>query len=194
MLRRIKSIFVRERWLSKSQAATLRRLPLDERLAQLGLVLHDISVKRAARFVEEDQRRADSPFKDLPRPDLFHELLVLNFWTLESLFEGRREKVMECLYRHYHSSFVWGRGASRKELTDSMRRKFLIYDEAWDDYTGHQDSFARQAIGVIFGDRRVPDAAQAAFWLISYADRTRKDFTSIRKSMDRILKEETGQA
>lgn len=192
MFRRIKSIFVREKWLSNNQAATLRRLPLDERLAHLGGILHDICVRKAARFVEEDHRRADSPFKDLPRSDLFHELLVLNFWTLESLFKGRRQKVMECLYRHYHSSFVWGLGATRKELPDSMRGKFLIYDETWDDYSGHQDAFARQTIGIIFGDRQIPGAAQAAFWLISYADRSRKDFTAIRKSMDRFLKEDAG--
>ena len=68
-----------------------------------------------------------------------------------------------------------------------MRGKFRIYDEAWDDYSGHQDVFARQAIGIIFGGQQVAAAAQAAFWLISHADRTMKDFAAVNKSVALLL-------
>lgn len=187
MLKRIKSLFGTEKGLSKSEASLLSRLPPAERLARLGVVLHDICVKTAARFVEEEQRRADSPFKDLPQSNLFHEMLVLNFWTLERIFEGRREELLDHLYRRYGSSFVWGREASHAELMTALRVKFRTYDTSWDEYTGHQDVFARQALGIIFGGRHVPDSPQAAFWLISYAAGTMKDFTRVRKSVDLLL-------
>lgn len=193
MLSRIKAFFVREQWLGKGEAATLSRLPPDVRRARLGVVLHDICVKTAARFLEEEHRRADSPFKDLPKSDLFHEMLVMNFWVLEWLFKGKRQQLMDHLYSQYSSSFVWGRESSHEELMNAMRGKFRTYDSSWNDYSGHQDVFAGQALGIIFGDQNVPGAPQAAFWLISYADRTMKDFTHLGKSVDLLLKEKAGQ-
>lgn len=193
MLRRIKSIFVPEKGLSRGQMEILRRLPPDERLARLGAVLHEICVTSAARFVEEQHRRDDSPFADLPQSDLFHEMLVLNFWILERLFQGKRQELMDHVFRRYGSSFVWGRESSHQELMTGLRGKFRTYDTSWNDYSGHQDAFARQAIGIIFGDRSVPGAPQAAFWLISYADRTMKDYTVIGSSVDLLLKESPGQ-
>ena len=187
MLSRIKSLFVKEKGLSKEQVATLSRLPPDERLVQLGIVLHDACVKKAAGFVQEQHRLAESPFQKLPKTDLFHEILVLNFWVLEWLFKGKRQGLLEGVYRHYNDSFVWGWESSRKELLDSMRVKFKTYDKAWDDYSGHQDVFARQAIGIIFGDQNVAGAPQAAFWLITYADETMKEFTHLQRSAEKIL-------
>ncbi|HWR97626.1 MAG TPA: hypothetical protein VN317_04325 [Candidatus Methanoperedens sp.] len=187
MLGRIKSFFVKEKGLSKEQVATLSRLPPDEGLAQLGIVLHDICVKKAAGFVEEQHHLAESPFRDLPKTDLFHEMLVLNFWVLEWLFKGQRPELMEHVFRHYNASFVWGWESSHKELLDSMRVKFKTYDRAWDDYSGHQDVFARQAIGIIFGDQNVAGAPQAAFWLITYADETMKEFAKVQESVERLF-------
>jgi hypothetical protein len=193
MLSRIKSFLMKEKGLPREQLEALSRLPSEERLAQLGVVLHDVCVKTAARFVEEEHARADSPFKDLPKTDLFHEILVMNFWILESLFKRKRQDLMDHLFRHYNTSFVWGWESSHKELMDSMRGKFKTYDRAWDDYSGHQDVFARQAIGIIFGDQNAAGATQAAFWLITYADRAMKDFAEIKKSADLLLRD-TGRA
>ena len=187
MLSRIKGFFVKEKGLSKEQVTTLSVLPPDERIAKLGVVLHDICVKRAAMFVEEQHHLAESPFRDLSKTGFFHEMLVMNFWAFEWLFKGKRQPLMDHLYRHYNSSFVWGWESSQKELLDSMRAKFKTYDKSWDDYSGHQDIFARQAIGIIFGDQNVAGALQASFWLITYADQTMKDFTKIVESVDRIL-------
>jgi hypothetical protein len=187
MLSRIKSLFVKEKGLGKDQVAALSRLPPDERLGQLGVVLHDVCVKTAAAFVEEQHHLAESPFRDLPKSDLFHEMLVMNFWALEWLFKRKRPALMERVYRHYNASFVWGLESSQKEQLDSMRLKFKTYDKAWDDYSGHQDVFARQAIGIIFGGEQIAAAPQAAFWLITYADGTMKDFAKIGESVDRIL-------
>jgi len=193
VFRRIKSIFMPEKGLSKGQMAILQRLPPDERRARLGIVLHDICVQTAARFVEEEHRRTDSPFQDLPKSDLFHEMLVMNFWVTERLFKGKRQELMDHLYGRYHSSFVWGRGSTAEELMNAMRGKFRTYDESWNDYSGHQDTFARQAIGFIFGDQKSPGAPQAAFWLISYADRTMKAFTHLGRSVDLLLEEQAGR-
>lgn len=193
MLSRIKSFFVKEKGLGKGQIATLSQLAPEERLAQLGVVLHDVCVKAAAGFVEEQHHLAESPFMAVPKSDLFHEMLVMNFWIFEWLFKGRRQEIMDQLFRHYNTSFVWGWESSHKELMESMRGKFKTYDKSWDDHTGHQDVFARQAIGIIFGDQNAAGAPQAAFWLISYADRTMKEFAEIKSSVDRLLREETGQ-
>ncbi len=187
MLSRIKSYFLSEKGLSKEQMATLRQLPPEERPAQLGIVLHDICVKKAAGFVEDEHQRPDSPFRDLPKTDLFHEMLVMSFWIFEWLFKGNRPELMDHLYRHYNASFIWGWESSHKELMDSMRVKFKTYDKAWDDFSGHQDVFARQAIGIIFHGGEIATARQAAFWIIIFADQTMKDFTEIRKSVDLLL-------
>jgi hypothetical protein len=193
VLSRIKSFFQLEKGLNQEQLSALARLASEERLAELGVVLHDVCVKTAARFVEEEHRRADSPFRDLAKTDLFHEILVMNFWILESLFKGKRQALMDRVYRHYNNSFVWGWESSGKELMDSMRGKFKTYDKAWDDYSGHQDVFAGQAIGIIFGSKQIAEAPQAAFWLISYADQTMKDFAEIKRSVDALLRDKSAQ-
>ena len=192
MLNRIKTFFARDRGLSREQVAALIRLPPEERLARLGIVLHEVCVKSATRFVEEEHRRADSPFRNLVKTELFHEVLVMNFWVLAWLFKGRHQHLQAQVHRHYTISFVWGRESSGRELLDTMRAKFQDYDKAWDDYSGHQDRFARQAIVIIFGGRQIAAAPQAAFWLISYADRTMKDFARIGKSVSRIMGEKAG--
>ena len=194
MLKRIKGFFVQEKGLGRDHLASLNRLPFDERLAELGSVLHEICVKQAARFVEEDHRRADSPFRDLPKADLFHELLVMNVWVFAWLFNGKQPALMDRLYHHYSTSFVWGRESSHKELMDAIRVKFAAYDKSWDDYSGHQDVFARQAIGIIFRGQQVAESPQAAFWLISYADQTMKDFAAIGKSANLLPREKDEDA
>jgi hypothetical protein len=116
----------------------------------------------------------------------------MNFWALERLFKGRRRALMNQVYDRYSTSFVWGWESGRSELVDSMRAKFTAYDEAWDDYSGHQDGFARQALAIIFGGTPVAEAPRAAFWLISYADRTMKDFTEVGKSVNLLLQDAAG--
>ena len=187
MLNRIKSVFVKEKGLPKAQVETLAKLPPDERLAALAVTLHDLCVKSAARFVQEEHQRAESPFLDIAKADLFHEMLVMNFWILEWLFKGKRQELMEGVYRQYSTSFIWGLESGHKELLESMRGKFRTYDKAWDEHTGHQDVFARQATGIIFGDQNVACAPQAAFWLITYADETMKAFAAVKESVDKLL-------
>jgi hypothetical protein len=191
MLSRIKNFFVKEKGLSREQLATLDQLPPDARLAPLGVALHDICVKKAAGFVEEQHHLDHSPFKDLPKSDFFHEMLVMNFWILEWLFKGKRPELVDTIFRHYSASFVWGWESGQKELLESMRAKFTTYDKAWDDYSGHQDVFARQAIGIIFKGEQIAAAAQAAFWLITYADETMKEFVKIEESVTKLLGEAT---
>ena len=187
MLSRLRDLFVRNKGLSREQVASLSRLPVEERITRLGVVLHDLCVKKAAGFVEEQHRLAESPFRDLAKPDLFHELLVLNFWVFEWLFKGKRPELMAGVYQHYGTTFVWGWESGQKELLESMRGKFRTYDKAWDDYSGHQDVFARQAIGIIFGDQNVAGAPQAAFWLITYADQTMKEYAKVQESVEKLL-------
>jgi hypothetical protein len=94
---------------------------------------------------------------------------------------------MEGVYRQYGTSFIWGLESGQKELLESMRGKFRIYDRAWDEHTGHQDVFARQAVGIIFGHQEPPGAPQAAFWLITHADQTMKEFAKVQESVERLL-------
>jgi hypothetical protein len=192
MLNLIKGVFLREKGFPKAQVESLGKLPPGERLAGVGVALHDLCVETAARFVEEEHRRPDSPFRELPKTDLFHEMLVMNFWILESLFKGKRQALMDHLYLRYNTSFVWGWESSGKELMDSMLGKFKAYSRAWDNYTGHQDLFAREAIGIIFGERGCAEPSQAAFWLITHADRTMKDFAEVGKSVNLLLQDAAG--
>lgn len=194
MLSKIKSLFGREKGLSREQVAAVGQVAAGQRPARLGGVLHELCVKTAADFVQEEHQRPDSPFGKLRKSDLFHEMLVINFWVLETLFKGKRPAVMEQVYRQYSDSFVWGMESSPKELMESIRAKFRTYDKAWDEYSGHQDVFARQVIAVIFGDQNVAGGQQAAFWLIRYADRTMKDFVEVAKSVDLLLREDAGAA
>ena len=192
VLKRIKTLFGRTKGLSPEQMAALAGLAPDARRAELGVVLHELCVRTAARFVEEESRRADSPFSDLPRSDLFHEMLVMNYWVFERLFKRRWPELTTHLYRRYADSFVWARESSPDELLAVLRTKSRTYDDAWDEYTGHQNAFARQAIGILFGGRQVAAAPQAAFWLISYADRTMKDFAEVRGCVDQLLQAGAG--
>lgn len=187
MLSRIKSLFVKEKGLPRARMEELAQVPAGERLDALAETLHDLCVKNAKRFVEEEHRRAESPFRPLAKADLFHEMLVMNFWALEWLLKGKRPELMEGVYRQYGSSFIWGLESGQKELLESMRGKFRVYDRAWDEHSGHQDVFARQAIGIIFGTQTPPGAPQAAFWLITYADETMKAFAAVKESVDRLL-------
>lgn len=191
MLNRIRSIFVKEKGLPRAQVEGLAQLPAGERLAGLAVALHDACVKEAASFVQEQHGRSDSPFRRIAKADLFHELLVMHFWILEFLFKGRQRELMEGVYRHYAATFIWGWESGHKELLESMRAKFRTYDKAWDDYSGHQDVFARQAVGIIFGDPDVAGAPQAAFWIITHADRAMKEFAHLRQSVEKLLGEST---
>lgn len=193
MLTRIRNVFGPGKGLSGEQFAMLNRLPPDERRTQLGIVLHEICVKQAARFVEEEHRRGDSPFRGIPRDDLFHEMLVMSYWVFAWLFRGKQPALMDRLQHHYATSFVWGRDSPPQELLDALRGKFKAYDETWDDYSGHQDVFARQAIGYLFGGRRTGEERQAAFWLITYADRTMKDFAKVATAVGLLLKDEAAR-
>jgi len=184
---RIREMIGRERGLPAGDVARLKLLDGPKREAELGVVLHDVCVRYAAGFVKEELGRAESPFKDLPKSDFFHEMLVLNFWIFEGLFKGGRRGLMEHVYRHYYGSFVWGWESSHKELLESIKRKHRVYENAWDDYSGHQDIFAQQAIGIIFGDREQVAVPQASFWLITYTDKTMKEFAEIGKSVDTLL-------
>lgn len=193
MLKLIRNVFGPRKGLSGEQLALLNRLPPDERRTQLGGVLHEICVKQAARFVEEEHRRADSPFRGLPQADLFHEMLVLSCWVLAWQFRGEQPALMDHLHHHYATSFVWGRDSPPRQLLDALRGKFKAYDEAWDDYSGHQDVFARLAIGYIFGGRQTGEERQAAFWLITYADRTMKDFARVTTAVEQLLKDKAAR-
>ena len=194
MLKRIRNVFGPGKGLSGEQFAILNRLPPDERRTQLGIVLHEICVKQAARFVEEEHRRADSPFRGIPRDDLFHEMLVMSYWVFAWLFRGKQPALMDRLHHHYVTSFVWGRDVVAPGVARRAARKFKAYDEAWDDYSGHQDVFARQAIGSIFGGRRTGEERQAAFWLITYADRAMKDFAKVTAAADLLLKDKAARS
>jgi hypothetical protein len=191
MLNRIKRLFVTEKGLPQAQIEELRRLPSGERLAALAAALHERCVTSAAGFVGEEQRRADSPFREIPQADLFHELLVMNYWILERTFQGKRPALMAHVYGQYNNSFIWGLEQPHKELLDSMRGKFRTYERSWDEHTGHQDVFARQAIGIIFGERGCAEVPRASFWLISHADQTMKDFAEFAGSLDQLLQDAT---
>jgi len=90
------------------------------------------------------------PFKELPKTNFFHEMLVLNFWIFEKLFDDKKRSILDAMYRTYSSSFTWGWESSHKELLDLIGEKHRKYHNNWDELTGHQDLFGEKVTEILF--------------------------------------------
>ena len=187
----IQIIKKQEKGLGKNQIARLRQLPKEERKAELGTILHEQCVKAAADFVQRELARKDSPFKDLPKTDFFHEMLVLNFWIFEKLFEGRKRTILDAMYRTYSNSFTWGWESSHKELLESIMEKHSKYHSNWDELTGHQDLFGEKVTEILFKTKEGVPVLQTSYWIIDYTDRTLKKFQYIKNDVDMLTRKKS---
>ena len=191
VLSKLRQIFIKEVGVEKDQLARLRQLPKDERNEEIGAILHERCVKAAAGFVQQELARQDSPFKELPKTDFFHEMLVLNFWIFEKLFDDKKRSIFDAMYSTYSSSFTWGWESSHKELLDSIREKHRRYHNNWDELTGHQDLFGEKVTGILFKATQGVPVAQTSYWIIDYTDRTLKKFQYIKNDVDMLTRKKS---
>jgi hypothetical protein len=191
ILSKLRQIFLREKGLEKGQFARLRQLPKDERNAELGIILHERCVKAAAAFVQQELARQDSPFKELSKTDFFHEMLVLNFWIFEKLFDDKKRSILDAMYRTYSSSFTWGWESSHKELLDSIQEKHRKYHSNWDELTGHQDLFGEKVTEILFKTKEGVPVTQTSYWIIDYTDKTLKEFQYIKNDVDMLARKKS---
>jgi hypothetical protein len=162
------------------QVDALKALSQEEAYDKAGDMLHQLCIKKAAEFVQEAQARDESPFIDLHEHDFFHEMLIVDLWMADRVFSCKRKPIAESLHRHYEKVFYLS-GHADKSL-EEMRRKFAMYDETWDDITGHQDDFGLAVSQNLFGERAFI-AAYTSFWIVWHADEMKKMFVEIRKLM-----------
>lgn len=162
------------------QVDTLRKLSPEDALEGAGDMLHQLCIQKAAEFVKDAQARDESPFKDLHEHDFFHEMLIVDLWMADRVFSGKRKPIAESLHKHYEKVFYLS-GHADKSL-EEMRRKFEMYDDTWDDLTGHQDEFGLAVSKNLFGSREFT-ATHTSFWIVWHADEMRRTFVDIRKLM-----------
>lgn len=181
----VRRVFAGRPRLERDLFQELACLPHGERLPRLAEFLHDRCVESAGRFVTEEHNRAYSPFRSVSQSRLFQELLIVNFWILETAFAARGADLMSLVFNRYGCTYVWVRDASRERMLESMQERFRVYTASWNEITGHQDQFGECATDFVFGGRPETEGAQAAFWLISHADRTMKYFDAVAASLNR---------
>lgn len=186
VIAKLKHILWKERGLEKYQLERLRQLSFEERNAELGIILHDCCVKAAAGFVQQELVRRNSPFRELSKTDFFHEILGLNFWVFEKLFDEKKRTILDAMYSTYSSSFTWGWESSHKELLDSIKEKHKQYHNNWDELTGHQDLFGERVTRILFGTKQNVPLLETSYWIIAYTDGTIKEFQHIKKAVDML--------
>jgi len=95
---------------------------------------------------------------------------------------------MDQVYDRYSTSFVWGGSRAAqiwwircaRNSPRTTRRGRLLRPPG---------RLRPSGLAIIFGGTPVAEAPRAAFWLISYADRTMKDFTEVGKSVKLLLRD-----
>jgi hypothetical protein len=170
----IKGLFRKEEVLAKKSVQKLMTLAPEERGSGIGDFLYQFCFDNAAKFVYEEMHRKSSPFVKLSRDHFFSEILIMNFWIVDKVFK----KHMPFLAAEFHHRYF----GTLPDAADGMAKRFKIYYDDWDDYTGHQDLFGMKAGELIFDSNSDFPVPEVSFWIISYADEAIKSLKKIRKA------------
>ncbi|MBI5741307.1 MAG: hypothetical protein HZA16_11395 [Nitrospirae bacterium] len=157
----------------------IRDLPAEKAQKTLGRVLFDICVENAVSFVTDEFRKEGSHFRKPDKHKLFHEILAVNFWLVDKKFCKKEKYLIDEMHNLY--SLAYGGPAGLPAAADTLRNKYKIYHESWNDITGHQDGFGLKATEFIFGEGAEVPAEQTSFWIISHAYESMKTFSDIKK-------------
>jgi len=178
VMKRLKSLFVKERGLKTDELQKLASLEGQERADELHALLYEYAFQNAARFVHDELRRHESPMKDLQRHLFFNEMLVINFWMVEKVFLHYLGSLAVKMHSHY-----FGTLPDIDERTVALQNRIKTYNLCWDEFTGHHDEFGLKVGEQLFTiDAEFP-VKQVSFWIISYVDDSLKSFRSIRKQL-----------
>lgn len=166
--------------LTREQVRRLSGLPREQARGELGAVLYDHCVKRAADFVQGELKRPDSPYRGMAAGIFFHEVLAVTFWLMDREVAGGKGTLVRELHENYFRSFTSSEEA--KDRSESLRAKYQQYDDNWNEVTGHLDEFALGVVQNIFGKEQSPRTRERSFWIIQYADELVNEFCRIRKA------------
>jgi hypothetical protein len=167
----IKKVLGIRQILSPEQALRIKRLPKDEALKELGVILYEECVRQATTFVQGELRRGDTPFKGMSAATFFHEMLAVTFWVMDQEIAGGKQHLLNELHDHYFRSFsASGPGTSPDERHNELMKKYEKYDDAWNEITGHFDEFGLQVVQNMFGKAEDMKTRERTFWIIRYAD------------------------
>ncbi|OGW37457.1 MAG: hypothetical protein A2X58_09660 [Nitrospirae bacterium GWC2_56_14] len=176
----IKILLGKEPLVPREQVKRLRVLPEDEARREMSAIFYEVSVKQASEFVKHQLGRgSDSPFHGTPAADLFHEMLAVTFWILDTEVAGGKRNLMQGLHDHYfrHFSATSLPEERHRELMD----KYAGYTGTWNEITGHQDEFGAQVLSNIFGKGDGLLVRQRSFWIITYTHDTMSVIKPLKK-------------
>jgi hypothetical protein len=165
--------------ISREKAERLKHLPKDQARKELGSILYELSVRHAAEFVKDILRRGDSPFKGVPASVLFHELLAVTFWIMDSKIAGGKKVLAEELHDHYFRSYHSPGTAGERDR--ALLEKYKRYEFEWDEVSGHQDEFGLLVVQNIFGQETSDRTRERTFWIITYTHDLMSDITLLKK-------------
>ena len=163
----------------KERLSRLKECVDVRRMDELGVFFYEESKEIAVRFVQEQIARGDdSPFRGAQKDRFFHEIMAVNFWAFSKLFGGKHAPLLERLVQTYMRSFHGVRSGG--SIPSWVFERFAVYDEAWNDITGHQDVFGRRVAEHIFPSGQPFSVPETSFWIIEYAQDVLDDLREMR--------------
>lgn len=163
-----------------SRLKAIRKLPQDRAEKELGRLLFDTCVDHALSFVKEEHSKTDSLFSELHKHKLFHEMVAINFWVVDKKFSRTQKALIDEIHNFY--SLAYSESAESFAGPESLRDRYKIYHDSWNDVTGFQDQFGLRATEFIFGNANGVPVEQTSFWIISHAHKAMKAFSDIKKN------------
>ncbi len=179
----IKKFFPSKDPVWKKRLGELKEMQQDQVQKNLAFILYDECLRAAAKFVKGEIKREDSPFKGMTEYNLFHEVMIINFWIIDKVFSGKkRELLMNQIFHSYNNSYFPSYGRAQAIDFNSLSAIFKQYHSSWDELSGHQDMFAMKVGERICQSEHMEGPSQAlCFWIISYTDDTLKTFEKIKE-------------
>ena len=176
----IQRLLGKEPLVPHEQVKRLRRIPEDQARKEMSAIFYEVSVKMASEFVKHQfGRGSDSPFHGMSPAALFHEMLAVTFWILDTRIAGGKRDLMSGLHDHYfgHFSATNSSDERHRELMD----KYTAYAGTWNEITGHQDEFGALVLRNIFGQEEDRLIRQRSFWIITYTHDTMRTIKPLKR-------------
>lgn len=178
IIEKIKNVFGKRSIITSEQMERLLRLPQDQARKELGIMLYDHCVQRAAGFVNGEMKRGDTPYRGIPATVFFHEILAVTFWLLQTNAAAGNDWLLDDLHGNYLATLA--SPEKREERRILLEQKYEQYAGTWNEVTGHLDEFGFCVVKNIFGPEDSALIKQRAFWVIEYADETNNAFSGIK--------------
>ena len=143
----------------------------------MGLLLHDMCVRHASEFIDEELFKGESVFRGLRKQSFLLEMTVLNYWIAGKVVLGGKSAVSELT----GSCPSIPEGAiAGEDGAAFLARRCGIYRELWDEDIGDYQDFGMRVSEYLFGKDADDELKErAGFWIILYTDKVMKDFLKV---------------